>query len=103
MVFPNAAMPHVLADMQGRQRAVFREEDGKQVFDHFELESEGSMSPEEFDKAMGDLTNFLVYMGEPAKLVRIRYGMYVMLFLLVFFGLAYMLKHEYWRDVDKSH
>ena len=102
-VFPGVAMPHVLAGLQGRQRAVFKEVDGHQEFGHFELEREGSMSPEEFDSAMRDLTNFLVYMGEPAKLHRIKYGMYVMLFLLVFFGLAFMLKHEYWRDVDKSH
>jgi len=107
-VFPNAAMPHVLHNLQGRQRAVFKTETAHddtehKVFDHFELETEGSMSPEEFDHAMKDLTNFLVYMGEPAKMVRIRYGMYVMLFLLIMFGLAYMLKREYWKDVDVAH
>lgn len=108
VTFENVAMPHVLAELQGRQRAVFRTEvmaDGSEqkVFDHFESESEGTMTAEEFDHAMRDLTNFLVYMGEPAKLTRIRYGMYVMLFLLVMFGFAYMLKHEYWKDVDVSH
>ena len=108
VTFENVAMPHVLAELQGRQRAVFRTEvkpDGSEqkVFDHFEAESEGTMSAEDFDQAMRDLTNFLVYMGEPARLKRIRYGMYVMLFLLVMFGFAYMLKHEYWKDVDVSH
>lgn len=108
LVFENAAMPHVLSHLQGRQRAVFKTEsaeDGSEtkVFEGFEMESEGSMDPEEFDHAMRDLTNFLVYMGEPAKLVRIKYGMFVMLFLLVFFALAYMLKREYWKDVDVSH
>ncbi len=102
-IFPNVAMPHALADLQGRQRAVFREEDGHKEFDHFELESEGSLSPEEFDHAMRDLTNFMVYMGEPARLKRVKYGMYVMLFLLLFGALAYKLKKEYWRDVDVSH
>lgn len=108
VVFENVAMPHVLAELQGRQRAVFRTEvksnsEEYRVFDHFELESAGTMSAEEFDHAMRDLTNFLVYMGEPAKLKRIRYGLYVMLFLLVMFAFAYMLKHEYWKDVDVSH
>lgn len=108
VVFENAAMPHVLSHMQGRQRAVFRMDesaDGAEhkVFDHFEQETEGTMSPEEFDHAMKDLTNFLVYMGEPAKMVRIKYGMFVMLFLLILFGVAYMLKREYWKDVDVAH
>ncbi len=103
IVFANVAMPHALADLQGRQRAVFREDHGVKVFDHFEIESEGSMSPEEFDHAMRDLSNFMAYMGEPAKLKRVKYGMFVMLFLLVFGVFAYMLKKEYWRDVDTSH
>ena len=103
VVFENVAMPHVLAGLQGRQRAVFKEQDGKKEFDHFEQETEGSMSQKEFNQAMRDLTNFLVYMGEPAKLVRIKYGIYTMLFLFVFGVLAYLLKREYWRDVDVSH
>lgn len=103
-VFPNVGMPHVLAEWQGRQRAVFGADDhGNPVFEHFEQLTEGSMSEEEFDHAMMDLTNFLVYMGEPAKLKRIKYGIWVMLFLIVFAGLAYLLKKEYWRDVDVSH
>lgn len=102
-VFPNVAMPHVLADLQGRQRPVFKQQHGIRVIDHLELETAGSMQPEQFDRAMRDLTNFLVYMGEPAKLHRIKYGIYVMLFLGIFVVLAYMLKQEFWRDVDVSH
>ena len=103
-VFPNVAMPHVLYDMQGIQKAVFKTEtdaDGNdhEVFEGFELVSEGSMTPAEFDSAMRDLTNFLYYMGEPARMVRIKYGIWTMLFLGVFGFLAYMLKKEYWRDV----
>ena len=103
-VFPNVAMPHVLSHWQGRQRAVFGQgEDGQPVFEKFEAETAGSMSPEEFDHAMRDLTNYMVYMAEPAKLTRVRYGIWVMLFLLVFAVFAYLLKKEYWRDVDVSH
>lgn len=104
VVFDNVAMPHVLVQWQGRQRAVFGDDGhGNPVFEHFTQETEGSMSPEEFDHAMQDLTNFLVYMAEPARLKRVKYGMWVMLFLFGFGALAYLLKREYWRDVDVSH
>ena len=114
-VFPGVSMPHVLHDWQGQQRAVYRTEQhesthaegGKKVtktteekvFDHFELERPGSMSPEQFDGAMRDLTNFMVYLGEPAKLERYRLGVLVLVFLAIFLVIAYLLKKEYWKDV----
>jgi len=103
-VFPGVSMPHVLHDWQGQQRAVYRTEkhkDGKeeQVFDHFELEKAGSLSPEQFDAAMRDLTGFMVYLGEPAKLERYRLGVLVLVFLAIFMVVAYLLKKEYWKDV----
>lgn len=99
IVFPHVAMPHVLYEWQGHQRAVFKTENGVPVFDKFELERPGSMSRERYDEAMRDLTNFLVYLGEPAKLERYRLGVFVILFLLVFGVFAYLLKKEYWKDV----
>ena len=101
-VFPNVAMPHVLAEWQGRQSAEFSAE-GEKKSVTLNLDSAGTMSDEEFKHAMGDLTNFLVYMGEPAKLKRIGYGLWVMLFLALFGFFAYLLKKDYWRDVDVSH
>jgi ubiquinol-cytochrome c reductase cytochrome c1 subunit len=114
-VFPNVAMPHVLYEWQGQQRPVYRtekhtvadEKDGKrvertvetQVFDRFEIETPGTLSVAEYDGAMRDLTNFLVYLGEPAKLDRYRIGVYVLIFLAVFLVFAYLLKKEYWKDV----
>ena len=103
-VFPNVAMPHVMFDLQGIQEPIWITEvnergEEEQKIDGFNLVTEGSMTPEEFDGAMRDLTNFLYYMGEPARMVRIEYGVWVMLFLLVFGCLAYLLKKEYWRDV----
>lgn len=114
-VFPSVAMPHVLQDWQGTQRAVYRTEkheaesvkDGKkvkkvteeQVFDHFEIEKPGSMTGPQFDESMRDLTNFMVYVGEPAKLVRYRIGVMVLVFLAIFLVVAYLLKKEYWKDV----
>ncbi|MGR3984907.1 MAG: cytochrome c1, partial [Gammaproteobacteria bacterium] len=59
----------------------------------------GSMSEAEYAGAVGDLINFLVYVGEPSRPARLRYGWWVMLFLLAFALLAYQLKKEYWRDI----
>ena len=59
----------------------------------------GTMSGQEYDSAVRDLTNFMVYLAEPAKLVRYRIGFWVMVFMLIFVGLSYLLKKEYWRDV----
>ncbi|WP_415900204.1 cytochrome c1 [Neptuniibacter sp. QD48_11] len=59
----------------------------------------GELSPEEFDALVYDLVNFMVYMGEPSKLDSQRIGTYVLIFLFLFFFLAYALKKEFWRDV----
>ena len=115
IVFPNVAMPHVLQELQGTQRAVYRteksemivEQGGKkvkkqieeQIFDHFDIDKAGSMTAEQYNDAMRDLTNFMVYLGEPAKLVRYRLGISVLVFLAIFFVVAYLLKKEYWKDV----
>jgi len=99
LVFPHVAMPNVLYEWQGEQRAVFKNENGEEVFERFELDKPGTMNPKEYDKAMRDLTNFLVYLAEPAKLVRYRIGVYVLLFLAVFLVFAYLLKKEYWKDI----
>jgi ubiquinol-cytochrome c reductase cytochrome c1 subunit len=58
-----------------------------------------SQSEAEFDQSVLDITNFLDYVGEPAKLIRLKLGKWVLLFLSILFILAYMLKREYWKDV----
>jgi ubiquinol-cytochrome c reductase cytochrome c1 subunit len=104
MVFPGVAMPHVLWELQGDQKPVYRKEkdtSGKEVevFDHFEPVSPGLLSPEEYDQVARDLTAFLSYVGEPIQMERKRLGIWVLAFLGVFFVLAYLLKKEYWKDV----
>ena len=56
-------------------------------------------SEAEFDNSVRDITNFLDYVGEPAKLIRLQLGKWVLVFLGVLFILVYMLKKEYWIDV----
>ena len=43
--------------------------------------------------------NFLGYPAEPAKLVRYKIGVWVMIFMGVLVFLTYATKKEYWRDV----
>jgi ubiquinol-cytochrome c reductase cytochrome c1 subunit len=102
-VFPDVGMPNVLWQLQGDQKAVYKIEDHNgtevEVLDHLEPASEGTMSPEEFDQVARDLTAFLSYIGEPIQMERKRLGVWVLLFIAVFFVLSYLLKKEYWKDV----
>jgi len=104
IVFPDVGMPHVLAPLQGWQEAEFEEvtdERGnvRKEFTGFKLVSPGTLTPAQYDAAVGDLVAFLAYTAEPVKQTRQRLGIYVLLFLAVFFVIAYALKKEYWKDV----
>jgi ubiquinol-cytochrome c reductase cytochrome c1 subunit len=104
LVMESVAMPHVLWELQGKQRAVFEEEtheDGTSeiVFKEFETVSEGLLSPDEYQQFVRDLVNFLEYIGEPIQLKRRQLGIWVLIYLLVFCIFAYALKNEIWKDV----
>jgi ubiquinol-cytochrome c reductase cytochrome c1 subunit len=92
-VFENVAMPHALWTLQG-QRAYDREKGQWQEI------SKGTLSQVEYDMAARDLVNFLVYMGEPAAHDRKAIGIVVLFFLGILFIVTYLLKKEYWKDVD---
>ena len=101
---PSIAMPHVLSELEGLKTAVFRTETRpgalpEQVFDHFEPLAPGRMSLAEYDGFVRDTVNFLDYVGEPTQLERHQLGVWVVLFLLLFTWLAWLVKHEYWKDV----
>ena len=100
VLFPNVAMPHVLYRLQGYREAEFEgAAGGVQHFAGYIEKTPGQMSNKEFDAAMRDLTNFMVYLAEPAKLVRYKIGVWVMMFMGVLVFLTYATKKEYWRDV----
>jgi ubiquinol-cytochrome c reductase cytochrome c1 subunit len=103
LAFRDTAMPHVLWELQGLKRpsTETRVEGGQEITHITGLEavSAGLESDEAYAGTVRDLVNFLVYLGEPAKLVRYKIGFWVMLFLFGFFWIAYLLKKEYWRDV----
>jgi ubiquinol-cytochrome c reductase cytochrome c1 subunit len=96
---PGIAMPHMLSSLEGPKAAVFRMENGQQVFDHFVQLAPGSMSREEYQATVRDLVNFLDYVGEPSQVLRRSLGVKVVLFLLAFTALTYLLKREYWKNV----
>ena len=58
-----------------------------------------SQSEAEFAQSARDITNFLDYVGEPAKLIRTGLGVWVLSFLTLLLVLSYFLKKEYWKDV----
>jgi ubiquinol-cytochrome c reductase cytochrome c1 subunit len=58
-----------------------------------------SKSSLEFKQDVRDITNFLDYVGEPAKLIRTSLGWWVLGFLTILLVLSYLLKKEYWRDI----
>ena len=87
------SMPHVLYQLQGEQ-----------VMNHethqLELSKPGKLSTAEYDALVGDLTNFLAFMAEPAKQQRNQLGWFVLLFLGVLLVLTYKLKKAYWKDIQ---
>lgn len=114
-VFKDVGMPHVLLELQGMQECamgpvkaanggvkrdpltgadIMEEPCGRLV-----VTEEGLMTPEEFDGAMYDLTNFLAYTAEPIASDRKRIGTFVLLFITLFFVFAWLLNREYWKDV----
>ena len=99
--FKDVGMPHVLWELEGLKKLVNADEmhEHPGTAPEFEIISEGKMSPAEYDNAMRDLTGYLVYMGEPAKLVRYELGVYVLLFLVLLFLVAYPMKKEFWKDI----
>lgn len=102
VVFPNVGMPHVLYELQGIQ--VVREEKfpgpGYTITEpRLVLDKPGILTPVEYDRVVADLVNYMTYMSEPARNTRMVVGMYVLLALAVLFVLAYLLKHEYWKDI----
>ena len=114
-VFKDVGMPHVLLELQGMQECamgpvmahnggVKRDPlTGEDILEdpcgRFSIGKAGLMTPEEFDGAVYDLVNFLAYMAEPMAADRQRIGIYVLLFIALFFVFAWLLNREYWKDV----
>ena len=118
-VFPNVGMPHALLPLQGTQRSACIQvpkvaENGGEMRDPLEPgkpiteekcgqlvleEGTGLYSPEAYDQAVYDITNFLNYVGDPSRLERHRLGVYVLLFLVILYVFTWLLGREYNKAV----
>ena len=103
LAFPNVAMPHVLWELQGERKPVYveQEEHGHKVaiFKGWQQLTPGTLTPLQYDQAMGDLVGYLQWMAEPAQNTRVRVGVWVLIFLLGLTFLAWRLNAAYWKDV----
>lgn len=103
LVFPSVGMPHVLWELQGKRVPVYDtvSEYGHevQVFKGWKQITPGTMTPAQYDQAIGDLVNYMQWMGEPAQNTRVRIGVWVLLFLSVLALFAWRLNAAFWKDV----
>jgi ubiquinol-cytochrome c reductase cytochrome c1 subunit len=109
-VFPNVAMPHVLWILQGERvmKQVELMRDGKPVLEHgkpvhvatFETLRPGSQTAADYDQTVYDLVNFLTWAGEPQQVRRKQIGILVLFGLTILISLTWLLKREFWKDVQ---
>ena len=103
LAFPNVAMPHALWELQGERKPIYEEteEHGHKVavFKGWQQVTPGSMTPLQYDQAVGDLVGYMQWMAEPAQNTRVRIGVWVLLFLLGLTFVAWRLNAAYWKDI----
>lgn len=105
LLVPNSVMTNIFSSLQGIQQKI---SDNKATdallhypphyYDVLVLSQSGSQTPEAFDETTRDLVNFLVYASDPHAIERKKMGIYVLIFLGIFFVVVYALKNEIWRD-----
>lgn len=96
LLVPDVAMPNVLEPLIGKMILI---QNKATHSSDLVLIEHGEMYQAEFDSAIKDLVTFLEYVGEPAKMVRYHIGIFVILFLCIFFIVAYRLKKAYWQRI----
>jgi ubiquinol-cytochrome c reductase cytochrome c1 subunit len=103
VVFPNVGMPHALWQLQGEREPMFEtsQEHGHElkVFKGWKQVAPGTMTPAQYDQTVAHLVGYLQWMAEPAQNSRVRVGVWVLLFLLMFTVIAWRLNAAYWKDV----
>ena len=103
LTFPSVGMPHALWELQGDRRPVYtkveQHDHEVEVFKGWEQTRPGTLTPLQYDQAVGDLVNYLQWMAEPAQNTRVRIGVWVMLFLLMALVFVWRLNASFWKDV----
>lgn len=104
LLVPDVAMPNVLAPLLGNVIIVNKLTDSLKPMEPFlTLSEKGEMNQQQVDTLLEDLITFLVYVGEPVKLVRYRMGLVVLAFLSIFLIVALLLKKMYWKNIYHPH
>jgi len=91
LVFKDVGMPHILWQEQGYLR--------KDSDNQLHAVTGDQETAFEYNMMIRDLVNFLAYIGEPSKIERLALGKWVLLYLALFFFVAYPLKKAFWEDV----
>lgn len=106
LAFPDVAMPNVLWTLQGQREAKYAEQKDAhdpaktvQVFAGFTQLSPGTHSAAEFDETVADLVAFMTWMAEPAQGLRVRLGVWVLLFMALFTVVAWRMNAAFWKDI----
>lgn len=104
LAFKDVAMPHVLWELQGLQKPVYKQvkaEDGSthEIIEKLEPVEFNQKKADDYRRTVNNIVAFLAYVGEPVKVTRQDLGWKVLLFILFFTFLAYTLKKEYWKDL----
>lgn len=97
-VFDSVVMPNVLEPLQGVQVLDCTNVE-QRACNRLKMVAPGALTPDEFENAVYDITNFLAYVSEPYRLKAQAVAPRVMIFLFIFGVIAYLLKREYWKDV----
>jgi ubiquinol-cytochrome c reductase cytochrome c1 subunit len=104
--FPDVAMPNVLWQLQGERAATFVEQKDAHdpaktvhAFAGFTQLTPGTMTPAQFDDAMADLVAFMQWMAEPDQGLRVRLGVWVLLFMALFTVVVWRMNAAFWKDV----
>ncbi len=101
--YPNIGMPNPLWQLQGEQAPVYEKvmSHGQEVevLKGWTQTKPGTMTPAEYDQAVGDLVAYLQWMAEPAQNSRVRIGVWVLIFLAAFTVVAWRLNAVFWKDI----
>ena len=94
----NVGMPNVFYDLQGDVTCDDHGTDDPSQCELHHVDGTGEMSAEEFDHMVGDLVNFLYYIGEPVRARRQEIGIWVLAFLGLLYVLAALMGREFSKD-----
>jgi ubiquinol-cytochrome c reductase cytochrome c1 subunit len=104
LAFPSVGMPNVLWELQGEREPQFatHEEHGHEVkvFQGWKQITPGTMTPLQFEQAVGDLVGYLQWMAEPAQNSRVRVGAWVLIFLGLLTLITWRLNAAFWKEVS---